>query len=121
MGLQTLYPKQYGITRKRLNQLFLGEMDSSIAILEAGTNIGLQLGVLQAIGFRKPHGIKPQLCAAKLLRLEASNIDVVGGTLLHIPCKTDCFDLVFTSDVSNQAQIYRFTWGIQSNMISFDY
>jgi pseudaminic acid biosynthesis-associated methylase len=97
--LETLYTKKYGVSRRRLNEIFLSGIDHSITVLEVGCNVGDQLRLLQKIGFTSLHGIELQDYAARLLRSRTRNIDVIQSTVFNIPFRAGSFDLVFTSDV----------------------
>lgn len=95
--MEELYRRNYGITRTELNELFLGRMPSSTAILEVGSNVGNQLLCLQKMGFDNLFGIEPQSCAVGLSKSRTNDVDIVQGTVFDMPYKDRCFDLVFTS------------------------
>src|SRR3989344_2818326 len=53
-----LYLRDYGITRRELNERFLGDLNHGLKILEVGANIGLQLELLRLMGFKNLLGIE---------------------------------------------------------------
>lgn len=122
-----LYKKNYGISRTELNELFLGNMDRSIKILEVGCNVGIQLLFLQRMGFKNLYGIELQSYAVELAKSRTKNINIIQGTAFDIPFRDNFFDLVFTSGVlihihpsdivSAIKEIYRCTneyiWGFE--------
>lgn len=97
--MDALYIKNYGITRTKLNEMFLNEMNRSIKILEVGSNIGLQLLYLQKMGFKNLYGIEPINYAVELSKSKTKGINIIEGTVFDIPFKDGFFDLVFTSGV----------------------
>jgi len=97
--MDEMYTAHYGITRRRLNQLFIGHLPRAIKILEVGSNIGSQLLCLQKIGFRNLYGIEINSYAIELSKSRTKNINIIQGSAFDIPFKDSCFDLVFTSGV----------------------
>jgi len=97
--MDKLYLKNYGVTRSCMNKLFLSKMDRSIRILEIGSNIGLQLGLLQRMGFKNLYGIEPQSEAVETSKHRLKNINIIEGNIFEIPFRDRFFDLVFTSGV----------------------
>lgn len=97
--MDKLYKKNYGITRTKLNNEFLGELDRSVRILEIGSNIGNQLLNLQKIGFKNLYGIEINSYAVEISKLRTKNIDIIQGSVFDIPYKNNYFDVVFTSGV----------------------
>ncbi len=97
--LEDLYKAKYGITRSSLNKQFLNGIDHLVSILEVGCNVGNQLNLLYEMGFKNLHGLELQNYAATLSRSRIRYADVVRGTALHLPLRSNCFDLVFTSGV----------------------
>ncbi len=125
--MDSLYLKNFGETRTALNESFLEGMDSSIKILEVGSNIGTQLLCLQKMGFKNLYGIEPLNYAVELSKSKTKNINIIEGTAFDIPFKDGYFDLVFTSGVlihistsditKAMKEIYRctkkFIWGYE--------
>jgi len=92
-----LYRKNYGITRIELNNLFIGELDRIVKVLEVGSNIGNQLLLLQKIGFKNLYGIEINSYAVELSKSRTKNINIIQGSAFDIPFRDKYFDLVFTS------------------------
>ncbi|MEW6618229.1 MAG: pseudaminic acid biosynthesis-associated methylase [bacterium] len=97
--LETLYQKNYGITRTELNRLFLENLPLSMRILEVGSNVGNQLLCLQKMGFKNLYAIEPQSYAVELSKSRTKDINIIKGDGFDIPFKDKYFDLVFTSGV----------------------
>lgn len=95
--LDALYYTNYGVTRTRLNEDFLGTLDPDSSILEVGTNVGTQLQALSALGFRRLFGIELQAYAASRARVLTSCATVIQGSAFDLPFRDGHFDLVFTS------------------------
>ena len=95
--MNKLYRKNYGITRIELNNLFIGELDRTIKVLEIGSNIGNQLLLLQKMGFKNLYGIEINSYAVELSKSKTKNINIIQGSAFDIPFKDEYFDLVFTS------------------------
>lgn len=98
-GLNALYRKDYGITRTKLNQLFIGRLKRNIKVLEVGANVGSQLVLLQKMGFKNLYGIELNSYAVEFSRTRTKNINIIPGSAFDIPFKDNYFDLVFTSGV----------------------
>jgi len=56
-SLDSLYRKNYGVTRREINQRFLADIPKNSRILEVGCNEGNQLCMLQEMGFHHLYGI----------------------------------------------------------------
>ncbi|MDD5617612.1 MAG: methyltransferase domain-containing protein [Candidatus Omnitrophica bacterium] len=97
--MDRLYKKNYGITRTRLNELFVGGLKKSIKILEVGSNIGTQLASLQKMGFKNLYGIEINKYAIDRAKSKTKDINIIEGSIFDIPFKDRYFDLVFTSGV----------------------
>jgi len=95
--MDELYRKNYRITRTQLNNLFIGELDRAIKILEVGSNIGNQLLLLQKMGFKNLYGIEINSYAVEISKSRTKNINIIQGSAFDIPLKDEYFDLVFTS------------------------
>lgn len=96
--MDLLYQKNFGISRTKLNQEFLGELDPKSKILEIGCNQALQLVKLNEIGFCNLWGLEINQKALKIARNNLS-FNLIFGTAFDIPFKNNFFDLVFTSGV----------------------
>jgi len=91
------YRKCYGKTRTEMNSEFLDGIDRSARILEVGSNIGVQLMLLQKMGFNNLYGIELQWHAVEKSKRKTKNINIIQGSAFDIPFKDNFFDLVFTS------------------------
>lgn len=125
--MNDLYVRDYGITRTKLNKEFIGNLKHSIKILEAGANVGIQLVLLQKMGFKELYGVEINREAIEISKSTTKKINIIQGSALDIPFKDNYFDLVFTSgllihispsDIKKvMAEIYRVTkkhvWGFE--------
>ena len=98
-GLDSLYERNFGITRTKLNSLFIGRLSRNLRILEVGSNMGNQLLVLKEMGFTNLYGIEINSYAVGLSREKSRDINIIQGSALDIPYKDGYFDLVFTAGV----------------------
>ena len=97
--MNTLYQKNFGVTRTEMNQQFIGDLDRSMKILEVGANVGAQLQCLQDMGFKNLHGIELLDYAVELAKKMTRDINIIQGSAFDIPFEDGSFDLVFTSGV----------------------
>ena len=97
--VDALYVKKFGISRTSLNTEFLGDLDRSIRILEVGCNMGAQLQCLRKMGFEKLYGIELQQYAVHVAKRKTRDVNIMQGSIFHIPFRDKYFDLVFTSGV----------------------
>jgi pseudaminic acid biosynthesis-associated methylase len=125
--MEALYKQSYGFTRTELNKIALEDLDRSTRILEVGANIGVQLSLLQNMGYTKLYGVELQSYAVELAKSRTEHIHIIQGSAFDLPFKNEEFDLVFTSgvlihvhpdDVSRaMAEIHRCTkkyiWGLE--------
>jgi len=95
--LDKLYERNYGISRTKMNSMFIEDMNRSVRILEVGSNIGNQLLCLQKMGFTNLYAIELQAYAVELSKLRTRNINIIQGSAFNIPYRDGSFDLVFTS------------------------
>jgi len=95
--MESLYKRNYGITRTEMNSKFLGNLDRDIKVLEVGSNIGNQLLCLQEAGFKNLYGIELQSYAVELSKSRTKGVNIIQGSAFDIPFRDDFFDLVFTS------------------------
>ncbi|MEJ5227563.1 pseudaminic acid biosynthesis-associated methylase [Thermodesulfovibrio sp.] len=93
------YREKYGLTRTELNRRFLDDLNRGIKILEVGSNIGIQLALLQKMGFENLYGIEINKYAVQLSKKFTKDINIIWGSAFDIPFKDGYFDLVFTSGV----------------------
>ena len=97
--LDSIYQKNYGITRTEMTARFIGNFDRNLRILEVGSNDGNKLLCLQNMGFKNLYGIELQSYAVELSKRKTRGINIIQGSAFDIPFKDDFFDLVFTSGV----------------------
>jgi pseudaminic acid biosynthesis-associated methylase len=97
--LERMYENNFGLSRTKLNNIFIGKLNHSIKILEVGSNIGNQLLLLQKMGFKNLYGIEINDYAVELSKQRTNNINIIQGSAFDIPFKNEYFDLVFTSGV----------------------
>ena len=95
--IESLYRKQYGVTRTEMNSRFIKDFDEDMKILEVGSNIGNQLLCLQKIGFRNLYGIELQSYAIELSKNRTRDINIIQGSAFDIPFRDNNFELVFSS------------------------
>jgi len=98
-ALDSLYQKNYGITRTLINQKFLGPISKESSFLEVGCNTGNQLILLRQMGYPNLSGIELQPYALEIARARTRNISLAQGSVLSIPYGDALFDVVFTSGV----------------------
>lgn len=98
-ALNSLYCRNYGLTRTSINQKFLSGISKDASFLEVGCNSGNQLLLLQQTGYTNLSGIELQSYALEIVRSRARNISLAQGSVLSIPHGDSAFDVVFTSGV----------------------
>lgn len=95
--MDALYLSNFGLKRTELNQEFLGGLPRNLKILEVGCNSGVQLALLQKMGFTCLYGVEVNRSAIEKAKIKG--IDIVYGSAFDLPFKDNFFDLVFTSGV----------------------
>lgn len=98
-GLNNYYLTNYGVSKDKMNEEFLGTLDKNIKILEVGCNIGMQLNALQRMGFTNLHGIELQAYAVEKAKEVTKGINIIQGSGFEIPFEAGSFDLVYTHGV----------------------
>lgn len=98
-GLEALHFKDYGVSRKQMNEDFLGSMDRGIRILEVGANIGLQMEMLRLMEFKNVVGVEINEHAIELAKQIHPQVKIIKGNALKLPFGDNEFDLVYTSGV----------------------
>ena len=96
--LDNVYIKRIGITRTKLNELFLTGLTIN-NILEVGCNIGVQLLILNKMGYKNLYGIEINEYAINMYKkvINSKDIYIIKGSAYDIPYKNSFFDLVVTS------------------------
>lgn len=97
--LDELYQRRLGVTRRAMNEEFIGSLDRGIRVLEVGSNVGNQLVLLQDMGFTDLYGIELQRYAVEIAKQRSRGINIIQGSAFDIPFRDGFFDLVFTSGV----------------------
>lgn len=96
--LDELYYNRIGITRTKLNERFLLGLSVN-NVLEVGCNIGIQLLILNKVGYKNLYGIEINEYAIDISKeiTKGKDIYITKGSALDIPYKDSFFGLVFTS------------------------
>jgi pseudaminic acid biosynthesis-associated methylase len=97
--LDALYLRRFGVTRRALNERFIGALDRELRILEVGSNVGNQLRSLAAMGFRNLYGIELNGYAVERSKSLTQGVNIIQGSAFEIPFRDAWFDLVFTAGV----------------------
>jgi pseudaminic acid biosynthesis-associated methylase len=113
---ERLYLETIGLTRTELNQEFLGSLPRTARILEVGTNVGMQLALLDRAGFSNLYGVEIQWKAIDVLRTRVPRANVVHASAFEIPFRDGFFDLVFTSGVLIHIDPFSRTAGAESDL-----
>ncbi|HPQ69751.1 MAG TPA: methyltransferase domain-containing protein [bacterium] len=98
-GMDQLYRDHYGLSRSELNREFLDRLPRDLRILEVGSNVGLQLALLQRAGFADLTGIELQWYGVEEGKKNTRGINLMQGSAFDLPFRDGWFDLVFTSGV----------------------
>jgi pseudaminic acid biosynthesis-associated methylase len=93
------YQSEWGKTRTEMNSDFIGGLPKSSKILEVGCNVGMQLQLLQKMGFENLYGIELQWYAVEKAKSISKGINIIQGTGFDIPFKDNYFDIVVTNGV----------------------
>jgi pseudaminic acid biosynthesis-associated methylase len=93
------HERDFGVKRSQLNAEFLGALPRDARILEIGTNLGNQLGLLARLGFNNLYGVELQWGAIDLARQRVPRTNIVQGSAFEVPFRDAWFDVVFTSNV----------------------
>jgi pseudaminic acid biosynthesis-associated methylase len=97
--MDELYIETFGVNRQQMNVEFLNSIPKNARILEVGCNVGVQLQILQKMGFTNLYGIEIQSYAVEKAKSLTKNINIIQGSGFDIPFKDNYFDLVYTSGV----------------------
>lgn len=98
-ALDALYRKNYGLSRRQINETFLTDVPREASFLEVGCNTGNQLLLLQQMGYSNLSGIELQPYALDIARARTRNISLQQGSALALPYENRSFDVVYTSGV----------------------
>lgn len=97
--LNALYAREFGVTRRAMNEEFLGSLSRDVRVLEVGSNVGNQLLLLQSMGFTSLYGVELQPYAVELSKRRTKRINILEGSAFDLPFCDGFFELVFTSGV----------------------
>lgn len=97
--LDQFYRQTYGVTRRDLNERFLGGVPKDASFLEVGCNVGTQLLLLKEMGYSNLSGVEIQSYALNRAKERLGKADLRQGSALSLPFPDQHFDLVFTSGV----------------------
>jgi len=97
--LDDLYEDRYGVTRRELNREFLENVPTDARILEVGMNYGIQLQLLEEMGYDLLYGIDVNRPILDEIPETISVSGVSAADASVLPFRDDTFDLVFTSGV----------------------
>ena len=95
--MDALYVRLYGVSRTEINNEFISGLHRNCKVLEVGSNVGIQLSLLQRMGFTNLYGIDVSPYVVELSKSKTKGISIIQGNVLDIPFKDRYFDLVFTS------------------------
>jgi pseudaminic acid biosynthesis-associated methylase len=98
-ALDNLCRRNYGITRREINQTFLQGIANDASILEVGCNAGNQLAFLRQMGYSNLAGVELQPYALEIARERLPGVSLMQGSALSLPHADSSFDVVFTSGV----------------------
>ena len=98
-ALNELYRKNYGITRRELNEASLRGIAKDASFLEVGCNTGNQLVLLQDMGYSNLSGVELQPYALEIAHLRLPGVPLKLGSALALPYGSSSFEVVFTSGV----------------------
>lgn len=97
-GEDRAYIERIGITRTKLNEMFLSDRPID-NVLEVGCNTGIQLLMLNRGGYKNLYGIEINEYAIDISKeiTGGKDIYIIKGSAFDIPYKDSFFDLVLTS------------------------
>jgi pseudaminic acid biosynthesis-associated methylase len=97
--LDKLYVRTFGISAKESMGIFFNTLSRSLKILEVGCNVGNQLMLLEAMGFKCLYGIDVNPYAVAKAKKRLPGAQIIQGAADDIPFKDGYFDLVMTCGV----------------------
>lgn len=98
-GWEKWYLENWGVSKKIMNDDFLGDMPRDTKILEVGCNSGNQLLALQESGFTNIYGVELQAYAVEEAKKRTSGINIICGSGFDLPFKDGFFDISCTNGV----------------------
>ena len=98
-ALDQLCRKNYGVTRRAINEGVLREIPRNASFLEVGCNTGNQLLLLERMGYSNLAGVEVQSYALEIARRRVPDAELALASALCLPYADSAFDVVFTSGV----------------------
>ena len=98
-ALDQLYRKNYGVSRREINETFLRGIAEDASFLEVGCNTGNQLLMLQEMGYSNLSGIELQPYALEIAVRRLPGVALKLGSAVALPYDDSSFDVVFTAGV----------------------
>jgi pseudaminic acid biosynthesis-associated methylase len=98
-ALDELCLKNYGISRRQINENSLRGIAKTDSFLEVGCNTGNQLLLLREMGYQNLSGVELQPYALEIARRRIPNASLKRGSALYLGQPDSAFDVVFTSGV----------------------
>jgi pseudaminic acid biosynthesis-associated methylase len=98
-AMDKLYRGQCGTSRSEMNEDFLSTLPKTLAFLEIGANVGVQLQFLHTMGFRALQGIDVNRRAVQEASKLHPEVVVREGSGFAIPFEDASFDVAYTSGV----------------------
>lgn len=92
------YAEQTGITIEDIFRRFFNDIDRKSKILELGCNVGLNLEMLQKMGFKNLHGVELNKKALEIAQERNPKVIFVNSSIEDFQSK-EKYDLVFTAGV----------------------
>ncbi len=92
------YKKETGITVEQIFKTFFDKVDKKSKILELGCNIGLNLAILQKMGFNNLYGVELNKKALDIAKKNNKNVTFINSSIEDFE-SSETFDLVFTAGV----------------------
>lgn len=93
-----LYKKQTGITVEQIFENFFEKIDRDCAIIELGCNVGLNLSVLNKMGFKNLTGLEINKSAFSIAKKNNPLISFINSSIENFNV-ADKYDLVYTAGV----------------------
>ncbi len=92
------YAKETGITVEQIFQKFFDSLDRKSKILELGCNVGLNLRMLQKMGFTNLYGVELNKKALDIAQKNSKNITFINSSIEDFE-PSETYDLVYTAGV----------------------
>ena len=92
------YAEQTGITVEEIFRRFFNDLDRQSKILELGCNVGLNLEMLEKMGFNYLHGVELNKKALKIAQERNPKVIFVNSSIEDFE-SNEKYDLVFTAGV----------------------